>query len=222
MSYIVQNPNLVWELLLEHLQMTGLTLVIATLMAVPIALLVNRFRWLHVPVLGLLGALYTIPSLALIILLVPFFGLNAYSVIVAMVIYSQVILVRSLIVGLQSIAPTVLEAATGMGMSGWQRWWQIQVPLILPIFLAGLRIAAIVAVAIATIGAKFGAGGLGTLLFDGIAQAGRYDKIWAGAIGVSLLAFALNGAILWLEQATNPTQRLRRAAQKGITRFSQG
>jgi osmoprotectant transport system permease protein len=214
MSYIFNNPTIVWDLLLAHLQMTLVTLVISTLLALPIALLVTRFRWLSVPVLGTLGILYTIPSLALIILLIPFFGLNANSVIVAMVIYTQVILVRSVAVGLQSIKPSVLEAAKGMGMNPWQRWWQVQVPLVLPIFLAGLRIAAIVAVAIATIGAKFGAGGLGVLLFDGIAQAGRYDKIWAGAIIVSLLAFAINGAILWLEWATNPARRIQQSAKQ--------
>jgi osmoprotectant transport system permease protein len=216
MSYILNNPSIIWDLLLTHLQMTLTSLIISTVLALPIALLVTRFRWLSVPVLGTLSILYTIPSLALIILLIPFFGLNANSVIVAMVIYTQVILVRSLTVGLQSIKPSVLEAARGMGMNPWQRWWQVQVPLILPIFLAGLRIAAIVAVAIATIGAKFGAGGLGTLLFDGIAQAGRYDKIWAGAIVVSLLAFALNGAILLLEWATNPARRIRQSARQKI------
>lgn len=213
MGYLFKNPSVVWELLLEHLQMTFFTLVIATLVALPIALLITRLRWLNVPVLGTLGILYTVPSLALIILLVPIFGLNARSVIVAMVIYTQVILVRSLAVGLQSIQPAVLEAARGMGMNSWQRWWQVQVPLVLPIFLAGLRIAAIVAIAIATIGAKFGAGGLGTLLFDGIAQ-GRNDKIWAGAIVVSLLAFAMNGAILLLEWAISPAQRIRRSAKQ--------
>lgn len=211
MSYILNNPGIIWVLLLEHLQMTLLTLVISTLLALPIALLVTRFRWLSVPVLGTLGILYTVPSLALIILLIPIFGLNANSVIVAMVIYTQVILVRSLAVGLQSIQPSVLEAAKGMGMSPWQRWWQVQVPLVLPIFLAGLRIAAIVAIAIATIGAKFGAGGLGTLLFEGIAQAGRYDKIWAGAITVSLLAFAINGAILSLEWVVVPARRIQQS-----------
>lgn len=214
MTYILNNPGIVWELLLEHLSMTCLTLVIAVLVALPLALLITRFHWLSVPVLGTLGILYTVPSLALIILLVPLFGLNAWSVIVAMVAYAQVILVRSLVVGLQSIPPAVLEAARGMGMSHWQRWWQVQVPLILPIFLAGLRIAAIVTIAIATIGAKFNAGGLGTLLFDGIAQSGRYDKIWAGAITVSLLAFAINGALLALEHVTNPATRIRRSLRR--------
>lgn len=221
MGYLFKNPGIVWELLLGHLQMTFSTLVIATLIALPIALLITRFRWLNVPVLGTLGILYTVPSLALIILLVPIFGLDVQSVIVAMVIYTQVILVRSLVVGLQSIKPAVLEAARGMGMNPWQRWWQVQVPLILPIFLAGLRIAAIVAIAIATIGAKFGAGGLGTLLFDGIAQ-GRDDKIWAGAIVVSLLAFAMNGAILSLEWATSPAQRMQRSAARSSRRLQAG
>ncbi|MBE9179035.1 ABC transporter permease [Oculatella sp. LEGE 06141] len=209
MSYILGNPGIVFTLLLAHLQMTCLTLVVAVLLALPIALLVTRYRWLNVPVLGVLGVMYTIPSLALIILLVPIFGLNSQSVVAAMVIYTQVILVRNLTVGLQSIQPAVLEAARGMGMSAWQRWWQVQVPLILPLFLAGLRLSAIVAIAIATIGAKFGAGGLGTLLFDGIAQAGRYDKIWAGAIAVAFLAFVINGALLALEVAAHPARRMQ-------------
>lgn len=217
MGYIIKNPALVLDLLFTHLQIVCLTLVLATLIALPLALLITRVRWLSVPILGILGILYTIPSLALIILLIPLFGLNANSVIAAMILYTQVILVRSLSIGLQSIQPSVLEAARGMGMSLWQRWWQIQVPLVLPIFLAGLRVAAIVAIAIATIGAKFGAGGLGTLLFEGIAQAGRYDKIWAGAISVSLLAFAMNTAILMLEWIASPARRIRQSFTKRQT-----
>lgn len=217
MSYIIKNPSIVWNLLLEHLAMTCLTLVIAVLIALPLSLLIRQFRWLTVPVLGGLGILYTVPSLALIILLVPVFGLSARSVIAAMVIYSQVILVRSLSVGLQSISSEIMEASRGMGMNLWQRWWQVQVPLVLPIFLGGVRIATIVTIAIATIGAKFGAGGLGTLLFDGIAQAGRYDKIWAGAIMVSLLAFSLNGLLLWLEQITNPIYKVKRQANRQLS-----
>lgn len=207
MSFILKNPDTVLNLLLQHVQMTLWTLILAVLVAVPLALLITRVRWLTVPVLGVLGILYTVPSLALIIFLVPLTGLNAVSVILAMTIYCQVILVRNLVVGLQSIKPAVIEAAKGMGMSVWQRWWQVQVPLVMPIFLAGMRISAVVAIAIATIGAKFGAGGLGTLLFDGIAQANRYDKIWAGAIAVSALAFVVNSAFLALEWIAYPTKR---------------
>ena len=111
--------------------MTGIALGVAIALSIPLALLVTRLRWLAVPVLGGLGVFYTIPSLALIIFLVPLFGLNATSVIVAMVLYTQVILVRNLTVGLAGINPAVLEAARGMGMTVAQRWWQVQVPLVL-------------------------------------------------------------------------------------------
>jgi len=213
-SYIIKNPGIVWERLLEHLQMTSLALLIAVLVALPLSLLITRYRWLNVPVIGTLGILYTVPSLALIILLVPIFGLNSNSVVVAMAIYAQVILVRNITVGLESIKPAILEAARGMGMNAWQRWWRVQVPLIMPVFLAGLRLASIIGIAIATIGAKFGAGGLGVLLFDGIAQAGRYDKIWAGAIAVAILAFVINGALLALEWASNPARRIQQSARR--------
>lgn len=207
MNYILENLDEVSTLLQQHLQMTLLTLAIAVSLSIPLGWLVSTVRWLKKPVFALLSAIYTIPSLALIILLVPLFGLNANSAIAAMVLYSQVILVRNLTVGLENIDPLLIEAARGMGMNGWQLWWQVQWPLVLPVFLAGVRLAAIVSVAIATIGAKFGAGGLGTLLFDGIAQAGRYDKIWAGAIVVMGLAFAINGLLLLLEVVSNPVKR---------------
>ncbi|ABD01572.1 quaternary amine uptake ABC transporter (QAT) family, permease protein [Synechococcus sp. JA-2-3B'a(2-13)] len=201
MSYLLNHPGLMWQLTQEHLAMVGMTLGMAVVLAVPLALLVHHVRWLALSVMGILSILYTVPSLALIILLVPWLGLNARSVVVAMVIYTQVILVRHFCVGLRSVEPAILEAAKGMGMNLWQRWWQVQVPLMLPIVLAGLRLAAIVAIAIATVGAKFGAGGLGTLLFDGIAQAGRYDKIWAGSLAVGSLALLVNTALLSLEWA---------------------
>ena len=213
MLYLLNHPKEVLTLLLQHLQMTAAAVAIATALAVPLTLTIQRYRWLAGPVMGLLGILYTIPSLALIIFLVPLFGLNATSVVVAMVVYTQVILVRNLSVGLSGIAPAVIEAARGMGMNLWQRWWRIQVPLALPVFLAGVRIAAIVAVAIATIGAKFNAGGLGKLLFDGI-QTNRYDKIWAGAIAVATLAFGLNALLLWLEKHSSPAAKIKASAAK--------
>lgn len=161
MSYLLNHPGLMWQLTQEHLAMVGMTLGMAVVLAVPLALLVHHVRWLALPVMGILSILYTVPSLALIILLVPWLGLNARSVVVAMVIYTQVILVRHFCVGLRSVEPAILEAAKGMGMNLWQRWWQVQVPLMLPIVLAGLRLAAIVAIAIATVGAKFGGRGTG-------------------------------------------------------------
>ncbi|NMB89084.1 MAG: ABC transporter permease [Chloroflexi bacterium] len=184
--------------------MTALALAIASGIALPLGWLLFYHRRLAGPVLGVLGILYTIPSIALIIFLIPFFGLNARSVIVALVVYCQIILVRNVLAGLDSIDPAILEAARGMGMNSWQIAWRVQLPLALPVILAGMRIAGVVAVAIATVGAKFGAGGLGTLLFDGIAQAGRTDKILTGGLLVGVLAFLLNRALLALEHRFTP------------------
>jgi osmoprotectant transport system permease protein len=134
------------------------------------------------------------------IILIPFFGLNAKTVIVALVLYSQIILLRNVLAGLRGIDPAIIEAAEGMGMSPIQMAWKVQFPLALPVILAGVRLAAVVSVAIATIGAKFGSGGLGVLLFDGLAQAGRMDKIWIGAIAVAIMAFGFNRGLQILER----------------------
>jgi osmoprotectant transport system permease protein len=220
MKYIVDNPDIVRGLLLRHLQITAIALAFALAIALPLGLLVNRFRWLAVPIVGTLGILYTIPSLALIILLIPAFGLGSKPVIIALIIYAQIILVRNILVGLQSVSPAMLEAARGMGMNAWQVWWRVQFPLALPIMLAGLRIAAVVVIGIAAIGAKFGAGGLGRLLFDGISGE-RYDKIWAGAIAVSALAFVVNGLLLLLERACDPARRAKSPRRQRAVRALQ-
>ena len=200
MDYILNNPDEILSLGLQHLAITGIALTIAAAIALPLGYLIYRFPRLQIPVMGVLGVLYTVPSIALMILLLPFFGLDATSVVIALVIYTQVILVRNVISGLNGIDPAVLESARGMGMTNWQMAWKVQLPLAFPVIVAGARIATIVAVAIATIGARFNGGGLGTLLFDGIAQAGRLDKIWAGAISVGVLALALNLVIGLVER----------------------
>ncbi len=209
MNYVINNPEVIWGLLQEHLFMAGTALLISLLIALPLSILLARLPRLATVVMGILGALYTIPSIALLILLLPIFGLNQNSVIVALVIYTQIILVRNMVVGLRGVPPTMLEAAKGMGMNSWQRWWRVQLPLALPVILAGVRLATIVAVAIATIGAKFGAGGLGTLLFDGIAQ-NRYDKILGGSLVVAGLALFLNYLLLALEDYFTIEKRIRR------------
>ena len=211
MTYLISYPEKVLALVGQHIVLTLGSLLISFAIALPLGWLLYRNKKLAGPVLGILGILYTIPSIAMIIFLIPLFGLNQRSVIVALVIYCQVILVRNVIAGLESITPAILEAARGMGMNTGQIAFQVQLPLAMPVILAGLRIAAVVSVAIATLGAKFGAGGLGTLLFDGIAQAGRYDKIWLGAILVAILAFIVNRGILALERRFTPQLQLKNA-----------
>jgi osmoprotectant transport system permease protein len=200
MAYLFANWPAILQRALEHVVITLVSLLVAGVIALPLGWLLQRHKRLAAPVLGVLGVIYTIPSIALIILLIPIFGLNARAVIVALILYCQVILVRNVIAGLNAIDPAVIEAARGMGMSTAQVAWRVQLPLALPVILAGLRVGAVVAVAVATVGARFGAGGLGTLLFEGIAQAGRMDKIWIGALGVALLAFALERILRAVER----------------------
>jgi osmoprotectant transport system permease protein len=223
MSYILSNPGIVLELLWEHILISGTALTIAILIALPLGVFIAPRLRLTGWVLGAFGIIYTIPSIALIILFIPVFGLSARPVIAALILYAQVILVRNLVVGLRGVDPVLLEAAEGMGMSAWQRLLRVELPLALPVLIAGLRIAAVVTIAIATIGAKFGAGGLGRLLFDGIAQAGRYDKIWAGAITVAALALVVNQLLLRLERAYTAREQapeVRRARERRLTGVS--
>ncbi len=217
MSYVWNNPDVLLALTGEHLVMTVVSLLIATLIALPLSVILVRHERLATAVLGILGVFYTIPSIALLILLLPIFGLNQTAVIAALVIYTQIILVRNMVAGLKGVPEPTLEAATGVGMSAWQRWSKVQAPLALPVILAGMRIAAVVAVAIATVGAKFGAGGLGTLLFDGIAQ-NRYDKIVVGSVAVALLAFALNRLLIAAEDYFDVAKRIARAERKAVVR----
>ena len=213
MNYLLNNFDTVLALTGEHLTMIGIALLISIVIALPLGVLLVRVPRLAAFIVGLLGILYTIPSIALLILLLPIFGLNQRTVIAALVIYTQIILVRNTITGLQGVPAVMLEAARGMGMNGWQRWWRVQFPLALPVILAGVRIATVVAIGIATIGAKFSAGGLGVLLFEGIAQ-NRYDKIVGGSLVIALLALVLNRLLLTTEAYFDTDQRIRRIERR--------
>lgn len=191
MGYLIANWDEVGVLLLQHLWLTISALGMATVIALPLGVLLARYSWLRGPLLGLLGVLYTIPSLSLLVLLIPLLRLGYWPAVVTLVIYAQLILVRNVVVGLTGVDAAIIEAARGMGMSGWQRLFQVELPLAMPLLLAGLRIATLSTIAIATIAAFVNAGGLGTLLFDGVRSSNR-EKIVAGAIAVSALAVAAN------------------------------
>jgi osmoprotectant transport system permease protein len=199
MSYLLNNLSLVAGLFGEHLRLTAIALTIALAIAVPLGLLVARVRWLQGPVLGVLGVIYTIPSLSLFVLLIPLVGLGAVPAIIALVAYAQLVLVRNMVVGLTGIDPAIIEAARGMGMNGWQRFTQVELPLALPLLLAGTRLATLSIIGIGTIAAFINAGGLGQLLFEGVSTGNR-DKIVAGAIAVSVLAIGANLVLRFLER----------------------
>ena len=199
MNYLVNNFDVVAKLFLQHLQLTLAVIFFSLLIGIPLGLLLARVRWLRGPVMSVLGIIYTIPSLSFFVLLIPLFGLGTRPAIIALTAYAQLLLIRNWLVGLTTIEPAVLEAARGMGLNGWQRFWQIEFPLALPMLLAGIRLVALSSIGIGTIAAFINAGGLGVLLFQGVITA-NYDKIFTGALAVTVLSFAANYFIRFLEQ----------------------
>jgi osmoprotectant transport system permease protein len=198
MHYLIANFPEVAQLFIQHLRFTGITLGFSFLIALPMGLLAVRIKPLQGPILGILGVIYTIPSLSLFVLLIPLLGLGTTPAIVALVAYAQLMLVRNIVVGLAGIDPWIIEAAKGMGMNNWQLFWRVEMPLAMPLILAGTRLATISIIGIGTIAAYINAGGLGVLLFEGVTN-NNAQEILAGSIAVSALAIAANILLRFLE-----------------------
>ncbi len=199
MNYLIHNFGYVSQLFGQHLQLTLIVLFLSLIISIPLGVLIVRVNWLQAPVLGILGVIYTIPSLSLFVLLIPLVGLGIRPAIIALVAYSQLLLVRNWVVGLANVDKSVIEAARGMGMNSWQRFIQVEFPLALPLLLAGMRLATLSTIGIGTIAAFINAGGLGVLLFQGVITA-NYDKILTGSLAVSLLAISSNYLLRFFER----------------------
>lgn len=207
MSYILDHPDEVSARFLQHLQMLGISLGIALLIAIPLGLLIARVPALSTPVLSLLSVIYTIPSLALLALLVPIVGIGTTPAIIALVAYAQLILVRNIVTGLHGVDRAAVEAAYGMGMSPRQVLTRVELPLALPVIIAGIRIATVAIIGIASIAAFVAAGGLGSLLFDGVDQ-NKNDLIRAGALATAALALVADILLRLVEWGTGRATRV--------------
>lgn len=175
--------------MVEHIMISGVSLLIAMAIALPLGLFLSRAQRLSTPVLVALSIVYTIPSFALFAFLVPFTGIGVRPAIIALVAYALVVLVRNTMLAFNGVDAGVKEAAKGMGMSRSQILWRIEVPLALPIIVAGVRIAALATIGLTTIAAWIGAGGLGQLLRDGMSDP-TYSKLYAGIISIGAIAIA--------------------------------
>jgi len=194
LDYILTSPNVVLGLALEHLAVSGGAVLIALVVGLPLGILAAKVRWLELPVLTFAGLLYLIPSLALFAFLIPTLGLGTQTAVVGLSIYSLLVIMRNVVIGLGSVPEPLREAARGIGMTDRQRLRYVELPLALPMIVAGLRIATVMTVGIASLAAYIGAGGFGVLIFRGIATANN-DMIVAGALPTALLAL-LSDALL--------------------------
>ncbi|MBA2597539.1 MAG: ABC transporter permease [Chloroflexota bacterium] len=201
LDYLINRRDRVWELALEHLTLAGSAVLIALLLAIPLGVLAARNQRISTPLLSILGAIYTIPSLAFLALLIPSLGIGRRPAIVVLAAYAQIFLVRNIATGLRGVNPATLEAATGLGMTRWQQFIRVRWPLALPVMIAGLRTAAVTTISLATVAAWIGAGGLGTLLFEGITR-NSPSRILAGAIAITALALLTDAVLRFVESQT--------------------
>ena len=205
-QFIAQNHTEVLELTAEHLWLVGASIVLAVLIGIPLGILITRWPVLKKPVLGGANIIQTIPSLALFgfLLPAPWIGARADRLaILALTLYALLPLIRNTYTGIKGVDRAVVEAGRGMGMTDRQLLWQVEFPLALGVIIAGVRVAAVISIGLATIAAAIGAGGLGEYIFRGLAMVNN-QVILAGAIPAAGLAILADVSLGWLEKRLSP------------------
>ncbi|HSV67785.1 MAG TPA: ABC transporter permease [Mycobacteriales bacterium] len=210
-SYLRDNSDAILVAGRQHVILTVETVLIAVVVAFPLALLARQLRPLATPILGLSGALYTIPSLAMFAFLEPFVGLNERTVLIGLVVYALVILVRNFLVGLQGVPPDVREAARGMGYGPARMLWRVELPIAMPAMMAGVRIATVSTVALVTVGVVVGNGGLGQIIFEGFNNNFYRAEIVTGSLLCVALALVADGLLAGVTRLLAPWSRTRSA-----------
>lgn len=190
--------------LLEHLEIVIITLAISLVLAAVLTVACSYSKPLSRVLLNVLSMIYSVPSLALLALLIPITGLGRRTAVVALVTYNQYLLLRNFLAGLDGVDRSIVEAATGMGMTHLQLLWKVQVPLAKKALIAGLRIALVSTVGIATIAASINAGGLGTILFDGLRTMNTAKILW-GSLLSAVLAVGIDRLLILVERKTEKT-----------------
>ena len=190
----------------QHLGITVAAVVAGLVIAFPLALLARRVPWLESTILGISTGIYTIPSLALFPLLVPFTGLTPTTVVIGLALYALTVLVRSMLEGLRSVPDEVRESATGLGYGKGRLLFGIEVPLALPVILAGLRVATVSTVALVTVGSLVAYGGLGNLIKDGVSTNFRAELLTAAVLCV-VLAVLLDLILVVAQRFLTPWTR---------------
>ncbi len=208
-QYVADRREELVDATIQHLAITLAAVVAGLVIAFPLALLARRYPRLEATILGVSTGVYTIPSLALFPLLVPFTGLTPTTVIIGLALYALTVLVRSMLEGLRSVPDEARESATGLGYGQSRLLYRIELPLALPVIMAGLRVATVSTVALTTVGSLVAYGGLGNLIKDGVSTNFRAELLSAAVLCVAL-------AIL-LDVLLVVTQRLLTPWTRGVT-----
>lgn len=211
LDYLRDRGDEITAATVDHVVLTVAAVALGLVLALPLALVARRSARVESAVLGLATGIYTIPSLALLPLLVPFTGLTATTVIIGLALYNLTILVRAFLDGLRGVPPDVRESAVGLGYGPFRLLTRIELPLALPVVLAGLRVATVSTVALATVGTIVAHGGLGDLINHGRAYDFKAELLTAAVLCV-LLALVLDVLLLAVQRLLTPWTRARREA----------
>lgn len=207
-QFIADNLLLIWDRTLEHLSVVGVAVSLAIATGVPIGIAITQNRRVADTVLYFAGMIMTVPSIALFGIMIPILSLIGQGIgwlpaVVAVFLYSQLPIIRNTYTAIDNVDPALREAARGMGMRPFQRLRDVEIPIAVPVILAGVRTAVVINIGITAIAAYIGAGGLGTFISRGISQSDPRQLI-TGAIAVSILAVLADYGLLWVQKRLTP------------------
>jgi osmoprotectant transport system permease protein len=203
-NYDLTDPESIPNLFLQHLYLVGIAMLVSLIIAIPLGLLVARRPRLYLFVITIADLLYTIPSIALVgvLITVPGLGLGLLTALIPLIIYTQLVLIRNTAAAVNGIDPLMIEVGRAMGMNSWQLFYRVTLPLALPVMIAGIRVATVTTIGIASLASLVGQGGLGDLIFKNITS-NDIDAVIAGAILMSLFAIVADLALLAVQTVLN-------------------
>lgn len=206
-GWVADHLDLIGRLTLDHVILTLLAVGIGFLISFPLAVFAHRHRRYYTPIAGAAGILYTIPSLALFAMLVPFTGLTKLTAEIGLVTYTLLILIRNIVVGLDGVPEDAKEAARGMGYTDWQLLWKVELPLAAPAIVAGIRIATVTTIGLVTVTAIITEGGLGQLILQALQRRLDLTRALVGAGLSLLLAVAADVTLVGTQRLLTPWTR---------------
>lgn len=203
-NYDLSDPGSIPNLILQHLFLVSVTMLISLLIALPIGILVARYPRLYLPVITFTGVLYSIPGIALMALLitVPFIGISIWTILIPLILYTQLVLIRNTVAAINGIDPLLIEVGRAMGMNNRQMLLKVTLPMALPVIVAGIRVATVTTVGIASLASLIDQGGLGDLIFKNLTTFDE-NAIIAGAVLLSLFAIAADVILLIIQTLLN-------------------
>ena len=202
-QFIASRSDELVKLTIQHIQITGLAVLLAILLGVPVGIFISKNRSLRSPVLGVANIFQTIPSLALFGLIIPLLGTGYVPSVFVLFLYALLPIIKNTFIGINSVEESIIDAGRGMGMTAKQILTKVEIPLALPVIMGGIRISTVINIGTATIAALIGAGGLGEMIFKGISMASD-NMVLAGAVPTALLAIFMDKVLGMVETKLTP------------------